>query len=173
MPVERFTENDEASEAEATPRDEAVLDTGRGRGLFRRLRFPAGIGVGLAIGILAHFLLTVPLGRPRTGLSPAENLLAQLGPQTVNLAQPGTSLEVQITFEASSPEFAALLRQRTAQLADVAIAVISTKVVDELDTELERNRLKRELADAVAQRLRSDEAHVTNVYFTRFHYRSD
>ena len=38
---------------------------------------------------------------------PAENeLLVALEPQTVNLAEAGMSLEVQLTFEASSPEFA-------------------------------------------------------------------
>ena len=173
MPVERFTESDEASEAEGTPRDEAVRDTGRGWRLLGRFKFPAGVGVGLAIGILAHFLLTVPFGRSGTGVSAANDQLVQLGPQTVNHAEPGPSLEVQITFEASSPEFSAVLERRSAQLADIAITVISAKTTDEIDTELKRNRLKRELADAVAQRLRSDEAHVTNVYFTRFHYRSD
>jgi flagellar basal body-associated protein FliL len=173
MPVERFTESGDADEADAAPRDEAVPNTGSARRLLKRLKLPAGVGVCLAVGILAYFLLTGPLGRPRTGMPAGDVLLVQLDPQTVNLAEPGMSLEVQMTFEASSPEFGALLRRRTAQLADIAITVISTKTVSELDSELERNRLKRELADAVAQRVRSDEAHVTNVYFTRFHYRLD
>jgi flagellar basal body-associated protein FliL len=91
----------------------------------------------------------------------------------VNLTDPGARLDVRIVFEASSPEFCAILRRHDVQLADIAISVISTKRVDELDSELDRNRLKRELADAVSQRLRSDTAHIANVYFTRFYYDTD
>ena len=175
MPVEKFSADADAAEDETdeVAADEGVRNTRAGRGIFQRLKVPAGVGGALAVLILAYFLLIGDQGRPKTGVSGGDATLVQLEAQTINLAEPGQSLEVRIVFEASSPEFAGVLRRRTAQLADISIGVISTKTVGELDTELERNRLKRALADAIGQRLRSDDAHITNVYFTRFYYRSD
>jgi flagellar basal body-associated protein FliL len=174
MPVEKFSAEAESAQGttDEVSADEAVPDSRASRGVFRRLKASAGVGVALAALILACFLLIPHLGRPRTGLS-GHDTLVRLEPQMVNLAEPGCSLEVRIVFEASSPAFAALLQQRGAQLADIALGVISTKTIGELDTELDRNRLKRELADAVGQRLRSGDAYIANVYFTRFYYRSD
>lgn len=174
MPVEKFSGEGETAQsgaAEASS-DEGVLNTGGGRALLGRLKIPAGVGVALALVVLAYFLLTGHWGRPKTGSSGGDGTLVLLEPQTISLAEPGTRLDVRIVLEASSTEFSVLLRRRTAQLADIAITVISTKRIGELDSELERNRLKRELADAIGQRLRSDDAHITNVYFTRFYYRS-
>jgi flagellar basal body-associated protein FliL len=171
MPVERFTEEegeDRAQESDAPSAEDR--NTSRTRWWLTRLVFAAGGTAGLAGILLACFLLTGVLGRPNAGVAAHDGVLVALEEQTVNLAEPGTRLDVRIVFEASSPEFAALLRRRTAQLADIAIAVISTKTPGQLDSDLERNRLKRELADAVGQHVRSDEAHITNVYFTQFYY---
>jgi flagellar basal body-associated protein FliL len=175
MPVEKFSADAEAAkdETDETAADEAVRNTRAGRGVLQRLKVPAGVGAALAALILACFLLIGDRDRPKMGVSGGDATLVQLEPQIVNLAEPGQSLDVRIVFEASSPEFAALLRRRTAQLADISIGVIGTMTVNDLDTELERNRLKRALADAIGQRLRSDDAYITNVYFTRFYYRSD
>ncbi|MBN1916630.1 MAG: flagellar basal body-associated FliL family protein [Verrucomicrobia bacterium] len=171
MPVERFAEDD----AEAQPEDAQVTsaedhNTAQRAGWLAKLLWVGGSGVALTGILLACFLLTGVLGRPKAGVSEGEGTLVLLDEQTVNLAEPGRRLEVRIVLEASSPEFAALLRRRTAQLADTAITVLGSKTPEQLDTELERNRLKRELADAVGQRVRSDEAHITSVYFTRFYY---
>jgi len=171
MPIERFAEDDEKQDAESADASGAAdPNTSPKRKWTRKVAIPAGGVAALGAALLAYFLLTGSLGRPNSGAFGQNSLLVTLQEQTVNLAEPGTRLEVQIVFEASSPEFAALLRRRTAQLADIAITVIGTKTVGQIDSELERNRLKRELADAVGQHLRSDEAHITNVYFTRFYY---
>lgn len=175
MPVEAYADDDESSGANeaGTPAGDGVLNTGGGRGLLKRLKVPAGVGIALGLLILAYFLLTHRGEQSGTGLSGDGGMLVRLEPQTINLAEPGTSLEVRIVFEASSPEFCGLLQRRGAELADVAITVIGAKRIGELNTELNRNRLKRELADAISQRLRTDDAHITNVYFTQFYYRAD
>jgi len=171
MPVERFTEDESNEQAPGGDATSAVdPNTSAGRGWLRRLVLPTSAGAVLGIGLLACFLLTGVFGRSGAGVSERNSTLVSLEEQTINLAEPGTRLEVRIVFEASSPEFAAKLRWRSVQLADTAISVINTKTLGQLDTELERNRLKRELADAVGQRVRSDEAHIANVYFTRFYY---
>jgi len=174
MPVERFNEDDEAAaqegDASAGAGDSDTSCAGR---LLRRLKFPVSLVIAAGVGFLACFLLTGGGERPKAGRSADDGLLVALEPQVVNLTEPGARLDVRIVFEASSPEFCAILRRRDVQLADIAISVISTKRADELDGELDRNRLKRELADAVSQRLRSDTAHITNVYFTRFYYSTD
>lgn len=174
MPVERFSEDDEVAgqqgDASAGAGDSDTSCAGR---LFRRLKFPVSLVIAAGIGFLACFLLTGGAERAKGGRSTEGGLLVALEPQVVNLAEPDARLDVRIVFEASSPEFCALLRRHEVQLADIAISVISTKRADELDGELDRNRLKRELADAVSQRLRSDTAHITNVYFTRFYYGTD
>jgi flagellar basal body-associated protein FliL len=174
MPVERFSEGDETAGQEGgASAGAADSDTSGAGRLLRRLKFPVSLVIAVGVGFLACFLLTGGSERPKTGPSGEGGLLVALEPQTVNLTEPGARLDVRIVFEASSPEFCAVLQRRDVQLADIAISVISTKHVDELDSELDRNRLKRELADAVSQRLRSDTAHITNVYFTRFYYGTD
>lgn len=181
MPIERFGAEDETSSSggPAGRADEGVLNTRRSRGLPERVKFLAGVGLALVAFILAWFLLIEHRGRPSTSRPQGTGTMVVLEPQMVNLAEPGTSLEVRIVFEASSPEFAAALRTRTAQLADIAISVINDKTIGELDSDVERNRLKRELADA-AGRYRylgsadadiANDAHITNVHFTRFYYR--
>ncbi len=183
MPVERFSAEEEtrSSGGPSVRTDEGVLNTRPSRGLAERLKFPAGVGVAVAALILAWFLLTEHRGRPGTSPPQGTGTMVVLDPQRVNLAEPGTSLDVRIVFEASSPRFAAVLRTRTAQLADIAITVINGKTIEDLDTDVERNRLKRELADA-AGRYRylgsndadvADDAHIANVHFTRFYYRTD
>ena len=174
MPIERFTDDgDEAAPAEKeAATDEAVSNTGTWGRLLKRLSIPAGAGIGLGVVILACFLLFRGGGALGIGASGEHKTLVVLEPQTINLLEPGTRLEVCLVFEASSPELGAVLLERRAQLADMVIAVVSTKKIDEIDSELKRNRLKRELADAVGQRLRANEAYVTNVYYTQFYYRS-
>jgi flagellar basal body-associated protein FliL len=175
MPIEAYMDEGKSSGADDAGKTagEGVPNTGRFRKLFKRLKVPGGVGIALGMAILAYFLLTHGGQQAGTGLSGDGNALVQLESQTVNLTEPGTCLEVQIVFEASSPEFGGLLRRRTAELADIAIAVIGAKKIGELDSELERNRLKRELADAIGQRLSASDGHITNVYFTHFYYRTN
>jgi len=173
MPVEKFSEDDDPrrSSTGAAPDDAGLSNTRGARPARNRLTTPVGVGIALGCLVLAYFLLIGPGERPRTGSSGGDGTLVRLEPQTINLAEPGTSLEVRMVLEASSPEFAQLLCRRTAQLADVALTLVSTKKVAELDCEVGRSRLKRELADAISQRFRSDDARITNVYFTQFYYR--
>ena len=175
MPVEKFSADDEPRQrARPTePADEEVSNTRGTPTPLKRLKTPLSVSVALALLILAYFLLIGIRDRPGTGVPEDETTLVPLEPQTVNLAEPGMSLEVRIVFDTSSPAFSRLLRRRTAQLADIAIAVISAKEMSELDSEVERTRLKRELADAISQHLRSDDARITNVYFTRYYYRAE
>jgi len=175
MPVERFSVEDEAAGTERASGAEgdAVLNTPKASGLFEWLKVPASAGIVVGVLILAYFLLIGGGDRPNRGLPADGGTLVTLEPQTINLAESGTSLEVRIAFEASSREFSGLLRRHRAQLADIAISVVSVKRIADLDTAVKRNRLKRELADAVGQHLRSNEAHVENVYFTRFYYKAD
>jgi flagellar basal body-associated protein FliL len=172
MPIEAFVDEGESNGAREAGRTagDGVPNTGRLRRLLKRLKVPGAVGIGLGLLILAYFLLTHGGQQAGTGPSEEGSTLFGLEPQTINLAEPGTCLELQIVFEASSPKLCALLRRRSAELADIAITVISAKKIGELDTELERNRLRRELADAIGQRLPADDAHITNVYFTQFHY---
>jgi flagellar basal body-associated protein FliL len=174
MPIERFSEDEEAAGPQGgASAGAADSDTSFGKRLLRRLKFPVSLGIAVGVGFLACFLLTAGSERPTAGPSAEGSLLVALEPQVINLAEPGARLDVRIVFEASSPEFCAILRRHDMQLADIAITVVSTKRPDDLDSELDRNRLKRELADAVSQRLRSDTAHITNVYLTRFYYSSN
>lgn len=115
------------------------------------------------------------------GKSPAEGQAAakepakfgqtfDLGEFTVNLA--GDSgrryVRTKIVVEVNKPEVVNELQQRTPQLRDGVITVLSSKTMDDIATIEGRENLRREIIRSLEARVGS--GRIRNVYFTDFVY---
>lgn len=117
---------------------------------------------------LAYFLLK-PVGGK--GPSPLPPILSHaLGEQTVNLADGKTALRISIVVEVNNAACINQMIANDAMLRDKVIEILSVKAYTDMDTVVERNRLKRELLDDFNLELNLSSGRMMKIYFREFYY---
>ena len=119
-------------------------------------------------GILAYFLLK-PYGGKGTALQPPDKT-HEFGQQTVNLQDGKTGLRVGIAIEVNNPRCMGEVRASDSMLRDRVIEILSRKTIDDIDSVVKRNRLKRELLDDFNLELNLEDGRLMKLYFREFYY---
>ncbi len=119
-------------------------------------------------GILAYFLLK-PYGGKGTAVQfPAKT--HEFGQQTVNLHDGKTGLRVNIAIEVNDPRCMSEVKASDSMLRDRVIEILSRKTIDDIDSVVKRNRLKRELLDDFNLELNLEDGRLMRIYFREFFY---
>jgi flagellar basal body-associated protein FliL len=88
----------------------------------------------------------------------------------VSLQGGDSGLMLNISIEVNSSGCMKDVAAKSPMLMDRVISVLSMKTPEELDSVVERNRLKRELLDDFNLQLKLDDGRLTNIYFRKFYY---
>jgi flagellar basal body-associated protein FliL len=169
---EQMEELDETEGPKGSDRSEETGDGGGRASEAGHLRFLRKMVLWAAMfavgGILAYFLLK-PYGGKGTALELPDKI-HEFGQQTVNLHDGKAGLRVDIAIEVNDARCLAEVMASDSMLRDRAIEILSRKTIDDIDSVVKRNRLKRELLDDFNLELNLEDGRLMKLYFREFFY---
>ncbi len=121
-------------------------------------------------GFVGFKLLSGKGGEEKTA-APEEKkntTIVALDPFVLNLSDRGRYLKVTLQFEVSDESYKELVKEKTPQLRDTIITLISSKSINAISSAEGKFQLKDELLFRANQVMGMDKDVLINVYFTEF-----
>ena len=107
-------------------------------------------------------------GEPEKGEEVKSSSIVALDPFVLNLAEHGRYLKVTIQFEVSEDSLQGHIKEKTPQLRDTIITLVSSKSLNSISSPEGKFQLKDEILFRANQVMGMEKDFLRNVFFTEF-----
>ena len=161
-----------AEEKEEVQEETAEQTNKKGGGSSKLLVIIIAAAVVLGAGGFVGFKLLAGGGGEEAGKHEAVeekvSSMVELDPFVLNLSDHGRYLKVTLQFEVSDPSHQALITNKTPQLRDTIITLVSSKSLNSISSAEGKFQLKDELLFRANQIIGMEKDVLKNLYFTEF-----